>query len=100
MFHAETYLAVRQLLVLTKHVNSILRVRHSFFYNLCCISRNSRVSPKLLNLVLGMVYIDITNNDDTLVVWTIPFLIIVAKVLIRELIDNAHQANWHTMTIL
>ena len=100
MLHTETNLAVRHLLVLTKHVDSILSVWHSLFNYLCSIGRNSRISPKLLNLVLCVVHIDITNNDDTLIIWTIPLLIIIAEVLIRELINNAHQTDWHTMTIL
>ena len=100
MLHTETNLTVRHLLILTKHVDSVLGVWHSLFYNLCSICRNSSVSPKLLNLILCVVYINITNNDDTLVVWTIPLLIVVAEVLIRELVNNAHQTNWHTMTIL
>ena len=100
MLHTETNLAVRHLLVLTKHVDSILSVWHSLFYYLCSIGRNSRISPKLLNLILSVIHIDITNNDDALIIWTIPLLIIITEVLIRELVNNAHQTDWHTMTIL
>ena len=100
MLHTETNLAVWHLLILTKHVDSILSVWHSLFYYLCSIGRNSRISPKLLNLILSVIHIDITNNDDALIIWTIPLLIIIAEILIRELINNAHQTDWHAMTIL
>ncbi len=47
-----------------------------------------------------MVYIDIANYDDTLVCWMIPFLIVVAKLLILEVVDDRHQADRITLTIL
>ena len=47
-----------------------------------------------------MVYIHIADDDDALIVGTVPLLIVVAEVLIREIVDNAHQADRHTVSVL
>ena len=99
MLHAETHLAVRHLLVLSEHVDGFFGVRHLLLNHLCCVGRYGGVRPELLDFVLCMVHIHITYNDDALVVRAIPLLVVVAEVLVREVVNNAHQTDWHTMTV-
>ena len=43
-----------------------------------------------LHLLLHSVNIDVTNDDDTLEIGTIPLFVVVAQSLIWEVIDNLH----------
>ena len=100
VLHAEAYLAVRHLLVLSEDVDGFLGVRHLLVYDLCRVGRNGRLRPELLDFAFDMVYIHIADDDDALIVGTVPLLIVVAEVLIREIVDNAHQADRHTVSVL
>ena len=51
------------------------------------------------NLSFNLIYVDVTYNNDTLLVWTIPFFIIVAQNLIREVIYYFHQSDRQAISI-
>ena len=53
-----------------------------------------------LNLLLYLVYINITHNDDSLQIWAIPLVVIVTKCLVREVVYNLHLTDWQTVFIL
>ena len=44
----------------------------------------------LFNLLLHLVDIEVAHNNDGLQVRTIPFLIVVAQVLIGKIVDDIH----------
>ena len=47
-----------------------------------------------------MIHIHITYDDDSLVVWTIPLAIVSTQGLWIATVDDAHQTDRHTITIL
>ena len=47
-----------------------------------------------------MVDVDITHNDDSLVVRTVPFMVIVAEFLVLEVVNDRHKTYRQTHTIL
>ena len=100
MLHIKSHVTEWQFLVFTKDVKGLGIIRNRLCYNLSGISRNDYSIPELLDLILDVVYINIAHNDDTLVIWAIPLLVIIAQCLIRELIYNLHQTDWQTLTIL
>ena len=54
----------------------------------------------LLDLLLHLVYVDITHDDNSLKVRAIPLLVIVAQVLIREVVDDVHRTDRHAILVL
>ena len=89
-----------ELLVLVDNNDRLCIVRNLYVDDRSGILRVGDRTKELLNHSLGMVYINIANYDDTLVCWMIPFLIVVAKLLILEVVDDRHQADRITLTIL
>ena len=58
------------------------------------------IAEESLDFSLYMVYIHITNYNDTLIVGAIPFFIIIPQNLVFEVVDNAHQTDRHSQSIL
>ena len=51
------------------------------------------IAEKLFDLCFYLVYINITNDDQSLVIRVIPLVIIVDKLLAFEVVYHTHQAN-------
>ena len=55
---------------------------------------------ELLDFLLHLVNVHIAHNDDGLQVGTIPLMVVVAQVLIREVVDDIHRTDRHAVFIL
>ena len=60
--------------------------------------RNRR--EKLLDFLLHLIHVDIAHHYNSLQVRTIPLVIIVAQILIREVVDHIHRTNGHAVLVL
>ena len=54
----------------------------------------------VLDLRLDRVDVDVADDHDTLLVRTVPLLIVVAERLVREVVHDLHQADGHTDRVL
>ena len=100
MLHADHSHIVVLLLVLVNYIDSCIIVRNQLRDHLCCISRNLDAAEELLDLCLYVINIYITYYDDSLVVRTIPFAIVSTESFWIATINDTHQTDWHTITIL
>ena len=69
-------------------------------YAFCGILRHRDRREGLLDLLLHLVDIEIAHHDDSLQVGTIPFMIIVTQILIREIVYYIHRSDRHAVFIL
>ena len=88
------------LLVLLKDEDRLFVVGHLLGYYLCSIGSHLDTTEVLFDHGLGMVDIDVANDDDGLVVWAVPLLVIGTKCGRLETVDDAHQSDRHALTIL
>ena len=58
------------------------------------------IFPELFDLRLDSIHIDIADNDDRLVVRSVPFMVVVAQRLILEVIDHGRVADHVALCIL
>ena len=91
MLHGDGDAALLQLLVLVGHGHiddgrGVLELLH--------------VAPETLDLGLGMIDIDVTDDDDGLVAWVIPLVIVVAELIVLEVVYHRHQTDGQTLAIL
>ncbi len=98
--HREHEDGVLLLLVLLGYVDGLLIVGYRLVDYLGCIGRHHDVAEHLLDQVLRIVHIDVTHDDDTLVVGTIPFLIIGDEFLGLEVVHDLHLTDRHTVAVL
>ena len=89
------------LLVLIDDHDGLCIVGHILQHHLGGIgSRLGNLREHCLDLLLHLIHVDITNHDDSLVVGTIPLLIVRLQERTLEIVDNLHQTNRHAMTVL
>ena len=100
MLHADHSHIVVLLLVLVNYIDSCIIVRNQLRDHLCCISRNLDAAEEFLDLCLYVINIYITYYDDSLVVRTIPFAIVSTESFRIATINDTHQTDWHTITVL
>ena len=87
------------LLVFLKNQDCLRIISDWLWNHLRGILRNFHALPQLFYVCLYMVDVHVTDHDDGLIIWTIPFLVIVAQSLVREIVDNLHKTNWQAMTV-
>ena len=80
--------------------NHLVVVIHWEVFTMSSILRHWDGGEDRLYLLLHLVYVNITHNDDCLQVWAIPLVVIVAKCLVREVVYNLHLTDWQTIFIL
>lgn len=51
------------------------------------------IPEEFLNLSFDMIYIYITHDDNSLIVWAIPFAVVSTESFWLTAIDNAHQTD-------
>ena len=64
------------LLVLTHEINTLVVVGHLHGLYLGGVGRHLDAAKEFLDLLLGAVHIDVANDDDTLIVGTIPLAVV------------------------
>ena len=87
-------------LVLGDGDNRFLVVGHLFIHTFGGIGRHFNRREDFLDFGFYLIYIHVTYHYDTLLVGTIPFFIIVAESLIREVVNHFDGTDRQTMAIL
>ena len=100
VLHHNHHLAHLHLLVLVEDIDGLVVVGNRLGNHLRRIGVNLDASEELLDLSLHVVYIDIANDDDGLIVRTIPLMIVGAQGSGLETVDDRHQTDRHTQTVL
>ena len=95
----------RHLLVLVKNKNRRIVVRHCIVFKLSCILLGSRkLTENRFYFLLHLFDVNVSHDNNTLKVRTVPFIIICSQHLWLEVVYNAHQtyrksfgifASWH-----
>ena len=88
MLHHDEDISHLHLFVLLVNIDSLLVVWNSLRYHFRSIGVYLDATEKFLDLCLDMVYIHVTDYDDSLVVRTIPFLIVSSQGLWLETVDD------------
>ena len=78
----------RFLIVCYRIVNTFGRVYRSFY-----------VFEYLFQLGFHFFSVDVTDDNDSLQIGTVPFSIVITDILIREVVDNVNTADRHTVGI-
>ena len=68
--------------------------------SLTTIFAGRNICPQGLNLLFDLIYIDITDNDNSLVIRSIPFMIIRTKCIVLKVIDDGRIADNIAFAIL
>ena len=92
--------ACRLLLILVDDNDRLSVVRHLFCYDRSLVGWILERAEEFLDLLLGVVNINVTNYDDGLVVGMIPLLIVVAQFLRLEVVDYRHESDRIAYAIL
>ena len=90
----------RELLVRGHADDGLVIVLYRHVVALGRILRLGNRAEDVLDLGFDFIDIDVADHHDTLVVRAIPFLIIVAQYLVREVVHHLHQADRHALRIL
>ena len=86
-------------LVLIHHIDCGIVGAYLLWYHFCGIGRHLDVGKQRLDLCFDMIYVHITHHDDGLVVWAIPFAIVVAQGFGVASVDDAHQSDRHAEAV-
>ena len=89
----------RLLRILLNIDNHRVVVVHRIIDALGTFLRQGNRRENLLHLLFHLVDIEVAYNDNSLKIRAIPFLVVVTKVLIREVVDNIHRTNGQTVFI-
>ena len=100
VLHHDSHLAHLHLLVFIEDIDGFLVVGHELANNLWSIGVNSDAAEEFLHLCLNMVNVDVANDDDGLIVRTVPLVIVCTQSLGTEAVDDRHQADGQTLAIL
>ena len=88
------------LLVLVYHYDGAGIVRHRHRLHLGRVFRHHDSAEQLLNLPFHLVKVNVANHDYSLIVGTIPFLVVVLQHFRFERVDYLHLAYGHTLAVL
>ena len=88
------------LLILVDNIDGRIIIRYFYLLNLSGILRYLDTGEEFLDLSFDMIYIYITHDDNSLIVWAIPFAIVSTESFWLTTIDNAHQTDRETVAIL
>ena len=100
MLHGDGDAALLQLLVLVEDIDGLVVVGHGHIDDGRGVLELLHVAPETLDLGLGMIDIDVTDDDDGLVAWVIPLVIVVAELIVLEVVYHRHQTDGQTLAIL
>ena len=87
------------LLILGNADNRLIIVLDLNIESLSRILSASNCAENAFYLRLHFIYVNVTDHHNSLLVRTIPLLIIVANCLIREIVHYFHRTYWKTNTI-
>ena len=85
------------LLVLLNVDDWFLVVRNREVFACSGVCWHLDVGEHLLYLVLNLVNIDVAHDNESLEVWTIPLVVVVAEVVVLEVHDYVHCSDRHAV---
>ena len=100
MLHKDIEDIILLLLVLVDYVDGCIIIGNFHRLNLGGIGRHLDAREELLDLVLDMVDIYITHDDDCLIVRAIPLAVVSTQGFRLAAVDDAHQSDRETVAIL
>ena len=99
ILEVELHQRVALLLVLSDGYHRFGKIIYRIINTFGRLGRKLNRRKQLLDFRFDAVYIHITYHHDSLQVGAIPFLVIIAQNLIREMVDNRHQSDRRTAAI-
>ena len=99
MLPEEEGLGVRELLVGSHAHDGLVVVFHLHIVALGRIDGLGDGAEDVLDLGFDFVHVDVADHHDALVVRAVPFLIVVAQHLVREVVHDLHQADRQALAI-
>ena len=100
VLHHQRNDVVALLLILVDDDNRLVIVRNGFRRNQCTVLRQLNGREEVLDLLFNLVYIHVTDDDDGLIVRTVPLLVVSLQEGTLEVVDNLHQTDRHTIAVL
>ena len=101
MLEHDGHLAVLLFLVLVDDDDGGLVVRNGLVNHLCSVGvRSGKALEELLDLGLDVVNIHITDDNQSLIVRTVPLVVVVAQLVVLEVVNNVHQTDGQALAIL
>ena len=100
VLHEDHELIDAHLLVLLEDIDGLVIVGHFLGHHLRSLGADLDAAEELLHLLLEVVDVDVANDDDGLIVRTIPLLVVLLQGLGLEVVDDAHQSDRHAHTVL
>ena len=93
VLHHQIDQTVLHLLVLLYGIDGLGIVGHGLVHHLCGIGIHLTVFPEFLDHLFAVIHIHVAYDDDSLIVWAIPFMIVVAQHLRIAAVNHAHQSD-------
>ena len=87
------------LLIFVDNIDRLHRRRHRIVFILSLVLRVLDRAEDFFDLSYDLIRIDVAHNNYSLEIRAIPFVVVCAKRIRREVVDNAHQADRHTTCI-
>ena len=87
------------LFVLLRDIDGLCVVGHGHVFHLGGISRHFHSLKEFFDEGLGVVYVNVTHDDDTLVVWAVPFFVIGLQGGRVAAVHYAHQTDRHAVAV-
>ena len=86
-------------LVLVNDDDGLVVVRNRFHGDQCTVLRQLDGREERLDLLLHLIDVHVTHNDQRLVVRTVPLLVVSLQEGTLEVVDDFHQTDGHAMTV-
>ena len=100
MLHNQFYRRSLILLILVNNNYWFCCIWNFLINNRSLVLRILDSCKEFLYFCFYMVNINISYNDNSLVRWMIPLVIVINKFLSLEIVNNTHQTNWIAKSIL
>ena len=100
MLEHQIYVACAVFFVFVDDDDGLWCVGHLLIDNGLCVLRVGDRTEEFLYHCLGVVHVNIAHDDDTLICWVIPLLVVVAQLLRLEVVNHLHQSDWVAHAVL
>ena len=100
MFEHDFYKSNLLLFVLVYDDDRLFVVWNLLCYNLLCVRIERNVAEHFLDFLFCTVNVNVAYNDDSLIVWAIPLVVVVAENLWSKVVYDFHFTDRHTLAIL
>ena len=91
---------VLHLLVLVDDIDGLVVVGNGNVLYQSTVLGQYDAAEQFLDLGLHLIYIHVTHDDESLIVGTVPFLVVRLQEGTLEVVDNLHQTDRHAVAVL